>query len=158
MRLWVRSLALLSGLRIRCCHEPWYRSQTWGSDPVLLWLWLKPAAVALIRRLAWEPPYASGTALEKTKRQKKKSLFFFFLFRATPTVYGRSWARGWIGAVAAGLRHSHSSGDASHICHLHYSSQQCGSLTHWARPGIKPTTSWFLVRFINYWATTGTPN
>ena len=32
-----------------------------------------------------------------------------------------------------------------------------GSLTHWARPGIKPTTSWFLVRFVNHWATMGTP-
>ena len=28
MRLWVRSLAWLSGLRIRCCRELWYRSQT----------------------------------------------------------------------------------------------------------------------------------
>ena len=32
-----------------------------------------------------------------------------------------------------------------------------GSLTHWARPGIEPTTSWFLVRFVNHWVTTGTP-
>jgi len=32
-----------------------------------------------------------------------------------------------------------------------------GSLTHWARPGIGPATSWFLVRFISHWATTGTP-
>ena len=28
MRLRVRSLPLLSGLRIRCCHELWYRLQT----------------------------------------------------------------------------------------------------------------------------------
>ena len=33
---------------------------------------------------------------------------FFFLFRATPTVYGGSQARGRIGAAAAGLCHSHS--------------------------------------------------
>ena len=32
-----------------------------------------------------------------------------------------------------------------------------GSLTHWARPGIEPATSWFLVGFINHWATKGTP-
>jgi len=32
-----------------------------------------------------------------------------------------------------------------------------GSLTHRARPGIKPATSWFLVRFFNHCATTGTP-
>ena len=30
------------------------------------------------------------------------------------------------------------------------------SLTHWARPGIQPATSWFLVRFINHCATTRT--
>jgi len=39
-----------------------------GSDPAL-WLWLTPEATAPIRPLAWEPPYAVGTAL---KRQKKK--------------------------------------------------------------------------------------
>ena len=32
-----------------------------------------------------------------------------------------------------------------------------GSLTHWTRPGIEPATSWFLVKFINHWATMGTP-
>ena len=33
-------------------------------------------------------------------------LFFFGFFRATPTAYGGSQARGRIGAVAAGLHHS----------------------------------------------------
>ena len=42
------------------------------SDPVLLWLWCRPAATAPIRPLALGPPYAIGVALEKTKRQKKK--------------------------------------------------------------------------------------
>ena len=32
-----------------------------------------------------------------------------------------------------------------------------GSLTHWARPGIVPASSWMLVKFVNHWATTGTP-
>ena len=36
-------------------------------DPLLLWLWL--AAVAPIRPIAREPPYAEGVAL---KRQKKR--------------------------------------------------------------------------------------
>ena len=44
-----------------------------GSDLALLWLWLWPAATAPIRPLAWEPLYASGAALEKMKRQKKKN-------------------------------------------------------------------------------------
>ena len=43
-----------------------------GSDPVLLWLWRRPAATALIRPLAWEPPYAVGAALEKTKNKNKR--------------------------------------------------------------------------------------
>ena len=30
------------------------------------------------------------------------------------------------------------------------------SLTYWVRPGIKPTTSWILVRFFNCWAMKGT--
>ena len=38
----------------------------------LLWLWRRSAATAPIRPLAWEPPYAMGAALEKTKRQKKQ--------------------------------------------------------------------------------------
>ena len=43
-------------------------------DPKLLWLWHRLAAIALIRPLAWELPYASGAAL---KRQRKKKLFSF---------------------------------------------------------------------------------
>ena len=59
----VRSLVSLSGLRIparRCC-DLWCRSQT-----------LPGFGVAPIRPLAWEPPYAVGAALEKTKKQKQK--------------------------------------------------------------------------------------
>ena len=47
-------------------------SRRHGFDPVLLWLWCRPAATALIRPLAREPPYAGGVAQEKAKRQKKK--------------------------------------------------------------------------------------
>ena len=38
-----------------------------GSDPSLLWLWYKLAAKAQIRPLAWELPYATGTALKRQK-------------------------------------------------------------------------------------------
>ena len=63
-------LASLSGLRILRCHELWYRLQTWLRSR-LLWLWRRPAATALIRPLAWEPPNAAGVALEKEKKKKK---------------------------------------------------------------------------------------
>ena len=44
-----------------------------SSDPALLWLWHWLVAAALISSLAWEPPYAVGAALEKTKKTKKKN-------------------------------------------------------------------------------------
>ena len=40
-------------------------------DPTLLWLLCRPAAIALIRPLAWGPPHAAGAALRK-KRPKKE--------------------------------------------------------------------------------------
>ena len=60
---------LLSGLRIWCCRELWCRSNTWLRS-WLLWLWCRPAATALIRPLAWEPPHAAGVALKKQKINK----------------------------------------------------------------------------------------
>ena len=38
----------------------------------MLWLWHRPVATAPIRPLVSEPPYATGAALEKTKKKKKK--------------------------------------------------------------------------------------
>ena len=60
--------------------------------------------------------------------------FFFFFFRAAGAVYGSSMARGQIGAVPSSLQHSHSN---------------AGSLTHWAGPGIEPTSSWILIVFVS---------
>ena len=41
-----------------------------GSDPTELWH--KPAPVAPIEPLAWEPSYAAGAALKSEKKKKKK--------------------------------------------------------------------------------------
>ena len=80
MRLRVRSLALLSGLTIRGCCELWCRLQT-QLGPALLWLWHRLAAVVPLRPLAWEPPYATGVALEKAKnKNKNKKNDFSILF------------------------------------------------------------------------------
>ena len=46
-----------------------------SSDSVLLWLWCKLAAAALIQPLAWEHPYAVGAALQRPKKKK------FFLIK-----------------------------------------------------------------------------
>ena len=48
------------------------RGRRRGLDPAWLWLWCRPAPVALIRPLAWETPYAVGVVL---KKKKKKIIF-----------------------------------------------------------------------------------
>ena len=45
----------------------------WIKDLVLLGLWSRPAATALIRPVAWELPYAAGDALKRKKEKKKES-------------------------------------------------------------------------------------
>ena len=64
-----------------CGFYPWSRSVGWGSsfavscsidqrcssNPVLPWLWRRPAAVAPIWPLAWEFPYATCAALKRKK-------------------------------------------------------------------------------------------
>ena len=47
--------------------------QRCSSDLALLWLWCRLAAVALIRPLAWGPPYARGVALKRQKKKKRKT-------------------------------------------------------------------------------------
>ena len=42
----------------------------WVKDLALLWLWCRLAAIALIRPLAWEPPYAAGVGPGKVKKKK----------------------------------------------------------------------------------------
>ena len=42
-----------------------------SSDLMLLWVWCRPAALVLSRSLAWEPPYAAGTALKSKTKQNK---------------------------------------------------------------------------------------
>ena len=44
----------------------------WVKDPVLLWLWHRPSAIALIRPLDWQPSYAMGATLEKVKKKKNR--------------------------------------------------------------------------------------
>ena len=59
------------------------------------------------------------------KDSSSLSLFFVSLFRDELSAYGGFQARGWIGAVAAGLHHSRSN-TGSELCRdLHHSSWQC---------------------------------
>ena len=74
--------------------DPWPRSVGWGSgvamscgvgrrlhsDPKLLWLWCRLAAVAMTQPLALEFPYAVDAALKskkmKTPKQENKKIKF----------------------------------------------------------------------------------
>ena len=71
MRMRVRSLAYSvgwgSGVAVNCGV-----GRRCGSDPTLLGLWCRPAAVALIGSLAWELPHAAVVALKKQKNKKIK--------------------------------------------------------------------------------------
>ena len=66
--MWVRSLALISGLRIRHCRELQWRSQRRLRSCMAV-AGGRPAAVAPNQPLAWELPYASSVALKKKENR-----------------------------------------------------------------------------------------
>ena len=70
MRMQVQSLASLSGLRTWLCYEQWCKSQMWLGSCV---------AVAPIRPLGWEFPYAAPAVLKKIIIIIFKRLWLLFL-------------------------------------------------------------------------------
>ena len=69
MRTQVRSLALLSGLSIQCCHELWCRLQMWLGSLVAMAV-MQAGSYSSDLTLAWDPPNAEGVA-QKKKTNKK---------------------------------------------------------------------------------------
>ena len=67
-------------------------------------------------------------------------LFTYLLFRAALSAYGNSRVRCPVTATAMP--------DLSHVCHLTTAHGIALSLIHWVGPGIKPSSSWILVRFV----------
>ena len=86
-------------------------------------------------------------------------LFFFFLGQHLGHMEVPKLESGWIRAEADGLRHSHSS-TVFATRSATYTTACCntGSMTHWARPGMEPTFSRILVRFISTASQLGTPD
>ena len=80
------------------------------------------------------------------------NLLFFVILRAAPEACGGSQARGLLAYATATA-----TPDLSWSVTYTTANSNARSLTHWARQGIEPATSWFLVRFVNHWATMGTP-
>ena len=91
-----------------------YINECWKWSKKSFYLYLKSEMIWKISYIILPYIYLApslGMALFMTSICYLSSFFFFFvfcLFRATPTAYGGSQARGLIGAVATGLHHNHS--------------------------------------------------
>ena len=64
-----------------------------GPDPEFLGLWCRPAAIAPIQPLAWEPPYAADVALKNKPPKKDKKINKIKVKKAKVTQYGPRWGR-----------------------------------------------------------------
>ena len=79
--------------------------------------------------------------------KKKKYSFLGLFFRATPAAHRGSQARGLNQSYSCQPqppKHQIQTTSANYTA-AHSNTR---SLTHWARPGIEPVTSWFLVGFV----------
>ena len=154
--MWVPSLASLSGLRIRRCCNLWRRLQIWLRSCVAVTV-AQASSCSFDLPLAWE--YAKGMALKRKKIPLYPQIItwsflvlvlFFFL-----------------GPHPRHMEVPRPGVDQNQSCNCRPipQPQQCrirassvtyttaygnaGSLTHWVKPGIEPTTSWFLVGFVS---------
>ena len=125
-----------------------------GFPPRRSGLCLVPLAQAFTVSVLWGPPPPSFSLIQSWESCKPDNAFFlvrsrpffFWFFRAAPTAYGSSQARGPTGATAANLHHSHSNTGSETYTTAHGNT---GSPTHGARPGIEPAASWILVGFVS---------
>ena len=76
-------------------------------------------------------------------------MFYSFYFRAAPVTCGSSWVRGCIKLPLQAHATATAPLNLSCICNLLHSFWQCQSLTHWARTGIEPASSWTLSQVLN---------
>ena len=72
LRMCIWSLTSLSGLKVQLLLKVCGVDCRNTSDLLLLWLWCRPEAVALIQPPDWELHYAAGVAIKKKKKKKKK--------------------------------------------------------------------------------------
>ena len=91
------------------------------------------------------------TIMKFIKIYPSRSFFSFFLFGATPVAYGSSQARGQIRAAAASQSNPQLQQHWIWVTSATYAIAHSNtrSLTHWARPGIQPASSWTLCQALN---------
>ena len=141
MKMQVRSLALLSGLRIRCCPELWCRSQMWPGSCIAVTVmqassygsYLTPTLGTSIchrcrpKKTKTELKKPQNVVIYKNKKKRGKldgNNFFFFLLSHLwhMKVPGPG---GPTGAAAEAYITATATSDPSHICDLHCSLWQC---------------------------------
>ena len=119
---------------------------------------LKVTGLALLCHVAPQLGPCPSTLPPGTYKHVTVPLGFggFSLLTAEPAAYGSSQDRRQIGSSAPTPRLQQHQTQAASATYT----TACGSarsLTHWARPGVEPLSSWMPVRFLTRWATTGTP-
>ena len=101
----------------------------------------------------WRTFFSSdGIGKLRMLKHVQKSLIYLFIYLFTYLLtYRSSQARGLIGAIATGLHHRHNNLGSEPCLRPTYTTAHgnARSLTRWARPGIEPTFSWILVRFVS---------
>ena len=140
--LWISLTVNATGV---CCLRSIYSSETTLADKGHIFFLIHIPFNFNFRYITWSLNFSvSQLAIliseQNTKMMQRhikldvrRTFCCLFVFWATPWAYWGSQARVRIGAVAAGL---------------HHSSWQRRILTHWARPGIEPMSSWILVGFV----------
>ena len=78
MRMWVRSLVLLSGLMIRRCCELCCRLQMWLGSLIAMAL-AQAGGYSSNWTPSWEPPYATGVALKRQKDKNKQKNWVWYM-------------------------------------------------------------------------------
>ena len=78
----------------------------------------------------------------------KLNLVYIFFFRATPMAYGSSQGSNW-NCICPSTPYHSNTGSKSHLRPTPQLTATPDSLTHWARPGVKPTSSWIPAGFVS---------
>ena len=176
MRMLIWSLAPLSGWRIWYCHELWCRSQIQlGFCVAVAMVWAGSYSSNSTPSLGTS--ICHGCSPKNTKKKKKKrhkkdqktyenilnstgksnTVILLYTYQESyseKTVDSKNWHE-W-GVLLVGKYYSATMGNTvwQHVRTLSLCIT-CGP----AAPllGIEPASSWMLVRFVNHWATMGTP-
>ena len=153
MRKRVPSLASISGLRIWYCSEVCCRSQMWlGSHIITALVQAGGYSSTMSPSLGtWDPPHAVGAALQRQRKKEKEKIhlgFFPLSFQGRTHGMWRFPGQGSNWNCSRRPEPQLQQHQIRGVCNQHHSSRQCQILNP-PRPGIEPTTSWFLVGFVS---------